>query len=168
MSISTRSGRSEPTSANVWLPLFAICRGMQLLNVVAGGTLVQDIPTALATKLVHRRPKPPRVKKTAAHAIDVAPQTRLAALLGGHSSGGGHVTVNSRHHQAVKTVAPGFVVSATAPDGVVEAIERPTASLCVGVQWHPENYWRSGEFASLFEGLVAAATAHRNRRPGHA
>ena len=150
------------------LPLFAICRGMQLLNVVAGGTLVQDIPTAMTTKLVHRRPKPPRVKKTAAHEINITPDTRLAELLREQSSGGNHVTVNSRHHQAVKAVAPGFVVSATAPDGVVEAIERPNAPLCVGVQWHPENYWRSGEFASLFDGLVAAAIAHRNRRSDEA
>lgn len=144
------------------LPLFAICRGVQLLNVVAGGTLVQDIPSSLQTKLLHRRPKPPRVKKTAAHEIAVAPGTRLATLLRDASTRDGHVTVNSRHHQAVKAVANGFIVSATAPDGVVEAIERPDATFCVGVQWHPENYWRTGEFASLFEGLVAAAIERRD------
>lgn len=143
------------------LPLFAICRGVQLLNVVAGGTLVQDIPTTLTTNLVHRRPKPPRVRKTGAHEINLAPGTRLASLLGEASTKSGHVTVNSRHHQAIKALAPGFVVSATAPDGVVEAIERPDTTFCVGVQWHPENYWRTGEFSSLFEGLVAAAIAHR-------
>jgi putative glutamine amidotransferase len=66
--------------------------------------------------------------------------------------------VNSRHHQAVKEVAPGFTVSATAPDGVVEAIEDTRARFCLGVQWHPENFWRTGEFRSLFEGFLAAAT----------
>jgi putative glutamine amidotransferase len=65
--------------------------------------------------------------------------------------------VNSRHHQAVKTVAPGFIVSATAPDGVIEAIEDPQARFCLGVQWHPENFFRTGEFRALFEGFLEAA-----------
>jgi len=65
--------------------------------------------------------------------------------------------VNSRHHQAVKDVARGFRVSATAPDGVIEAIEDPAALFCLGVQWHPENFFRTGEFRSLFEGFVEAA-----------
>mgnify|MGYP006278268091 FL=1 len=64
---------------------------------------------------------------------------------------------NSRHHQAVRAVAPGFVISATAPDGVIEAIEQPGTPFCVGVQWHPENFWSDGRFAALFEGLVRAA-----------
>ena len=145
------------------LPLFAICRGAQLLNVVAGGTLVQDIPSAMASDLIHRRPQPPRVKKTDAHDIDVVPRTRLAGLLK-RKSGNDAVAVNSRHHQSVKTVAPGFVVSATAPDGIIEAIEKPTGAFCLGVQWHPENYWRTGEFAELFEGLVAAARARQRSR----
>jgi putative glutamine amidotransferase len=65
--------------------------------------------------------------------------------------------VNSRHHQAVKQVATGFKVSATAPDGVIEAIEDPSARFCLGVQWHPENFFRTGEFRSLFEGFVEEA-----------
>jgi putative glutamine amidotransferase len=69
----------------------------------------------------------------------------------------GRVAVNSRHHQSVKTPAPGFVVSATAPDGVVEAIEKKDADFCLGVQWHPENFWRTGQFSTLFGGLVEAA-----------
>jgi gamma-glutamyl-gamma-aminobutyrate hydrolase PuuD len=59
---------------------------------------------------------------------------------------------NSRHHQAVQQIAPGFKVSATAPDGVIEAIERPKARFCLAIQWHPENFWRTGEFRSLFKG----------------
>jgi putative glutamine amidotransferase len=69
--------------------------------------------------------------------------------------------VNSRHHQAVKRVASGFQVSATAPDGVIEAIEDPGARFCLGVQWHPENFWRTGEFRTLFEGFVEAAKARK-------
>ena len=68
--------------------------------------------------------------------------------------------MNSRHHQAVKDVAKGFRVAATAPDGVIEAIEDPAARFCLGVQWHPENFWRTGEFRALFEGFLEAA----NRR----
>jgi putative glutamine amidotransferase len=70
--------------------------------------------------------------------------------------------VNSRHHQAVARVAPEFVVSATSPDGILEAIEKPGAAFCVGVQWHPENFWRTGEFAPLFEAFVAAAERQRD------
>jgi putative glutamine amidotransferase len=69
--------------------------------------------------------------------------------------------VNSRHHQAIKTVGEGLVVSATAPDGVVEAVEDPTKRFCVAVQWHPENFYRTGEFRELFEGFVEAARAGR-------
>ena len=65
--------------------------------------------------------------------------------------------VNSRHHQAVRQLAPGLIVSATAPDGVIEAIEDPAAAFCLGVQWHPENFFRTGEFRPLFEGLLEAA-----------
>ena len=69
--------------------------------------------------------------------------------------------VNSRHHQAVKAVAPGFVATATAPDGVIEAIEDPAARFCLGVQWHPENFFRTGEFRALFEGFLEASATQR-------
>jgi putative glutamine amidotransferase len=69
--------------------------------------------------------------------------------------------VNSRHHQAVKIAAPGFDVTATSPDGVVEAMEKEGAAFCLAVQWHPENFWRTGEFRALFEGLVNAANARK-------
>jgi putative glutamine amidotransferase len=70
----------------------------------------------------------------------------------------GSIEVNSRHHQAPGRLGDGFVVSATSPDGVVEAIERPKARFCIGVQWHPENFWKSGRFRSLFESFVRAAS----------
>ena len=138
------------------LPMLGICRGAQVLNVVAGGSLVQDLPSARPSATVHQIVEP---KNAVAHDVTVQPHTCLARLLSGRLDALQRVAVNSRHHQSVDAVAPGFVVSATAPDGVVEAIERPGATFCVGVQWHPENFWQTGEFDALFEGLVTAASA---------
>jgi putative glutamine amidotransferase len=139
------------------MPVFAICRGVQVLNVAAGGTLVQDIPTAITTDLPHSIDVP---KDHIAHTVRVTPGTRLAASLGAACP------VNSRHHQAVGQVAPSFVVSAVSEDGVVEAIERPGATFCVGVQWHPENFWKTGEFSGLFAAFVdAAKNGLKRRRP---
>jgi putative glutamine amidotransferase len=139
------------------VPLFAICRGVQVLNVAEGGTLVQDIPSALETELNHSVDVP---KNHHAHAITVTPGTRLASALASEAPQAG-CTVNSRHHQAVGTVAPDFVVAAVSSDGVVEAIERPASTFCVGVQWHPENFWKTGEFSTLFAALVDAAAKRR-------
>ena len=139
------------------LPLLAICRGAQVLNVAAGGSLVQDIPSQLGTPIDHAREHP---KDALVHRIAVAPGTCLSVLMGAPRSHG-DIEVNSRHHQSVKEIAPGFVVSATAPDGVIEAIERPAARFCMGVQWHPENFWRDGRFSGLFAGLAEAAKRYR-------
>ena len=134
------------------MPLLAICRGVQVLNVGAGGSLVQDIETQVPGALVHRVDTTP---SAIAHEVWVTSGSMLAALLADRIEGDA-LLVNSRHHQAVKQLAPGFVASATAPDGVIEAIERPDLPYCVGVQWHPENFWRTGEFRALFEGLLKA------------
>lgn len=134
------------------LPVFAICRGVQVLNVAAGGTLIQDIPTARSGTLPHSVSEP---KDAVAHPVIVAPHTCLSVLL--RRSPDERVDVNSRHHQSVKDPAPGFIVSAVAPDGVIEAIEKPDARFCLGVQWHPENFWETGEFQELFQGLIDAA-----------
>jgi putative glutamine amidotransferase len=133
------------------LPVLAICRGMQVLNVALAGTLVQDIPDQVGQTLPHAVDQP---KDRIAHDVRVEPGSRLAASL--RLSGAATVPVNSRHHQAVAHVAAGFQIVATAEDGVVEAIEKPGAPFCVGVQWHPENFWRTGEFRGLFEDFVAA------------
>jgi putative glutamine amidotransferase len=144
------------------MPVFAICRGVQVLNVAAGGTLVQDIPTAIAADLPHSIDVP---KDHIAHPVRVTPGTRLASSLG-PSASLETCEVNSRHHQAVGRVAPSFVVSAVSEDGVVEAIERPESTFCVGVQWHPENFWRTGEFSGLFAAFVDAAKKRTDRRSG--
>lgn len=140
------------------LPLFAICRGVQVLNVACGGSLVQDIPSELTGALAHSLPVPPNQSYSLAHEIWIEKDSLLSRLMRERLSDADTCEVNSRHHQAVKTVAPGFRVSATAPDGVIEAIEDPAARFCLGVQWHPENFWRTGEFRPLFEGFVDAAS----------
>jgi putative glutamine amidotransferase len=140
------------------IPLLAICRGMQVLNVAMGGTLVQDIPSQVTGALAHSVPQP---RFHIAHEVWVAKGSRLAALLADHMEDGETCHVNSRHHQSAKDVATGFEVTATSPDGVVEAMEKPGTAFCVAVQWHPENFWRTGEFRELFEGLVRAANERK-------
>lgn len=138
------------------IPFLAICRGMQVLNVAMGGTLIQDIPSQAPGALEHSVLQP---RFQIAHEVWVAKGSHLSALLADHMEDGETCHVNSRHHQAVKQAAKGFDVTATSPDGVIEAMEKPDAPFCVAVQWHPENFWRTGEFRSLFEGLIQAASA---------
>ena len=138
------------------VPIFAICRGVQVLNVAFGGTLVQDIPTQLPGALEHSLPCPPNQAFTFAHEVWIEKDSLLGTLMRERLTDD-TCEVNSRHHQAVKRVAPGFEVSATAPDGVIEAMERPASRFCVAVQWHPENFWRTGEFRPLFEEFLRAA-----------
>jgi len=140
------------------LPILAICRGIQVLNVACGGTLVQDIPSELAGALEHHWTVPPHKPYDLAHEVWIDKDTLLARLLRERLSDTDACEANSRHHQAVKKTAEGFRVSATAPDGVIEAIEDPSARFCLGVQWHPENFWRTGEFRPLFEGFLEAST----------
>lgn len=125
------------------LPVLAICRGMQLLNVACGGGLIQHLDTAET----HFRPA-----DLDAHQIEIPPGTRLASLMGP----GAHV-VNSRHHQAVERIGDGLIVSATAGDGVIEAIEKPGEQFVVGVQWHPEDHFLAREIdRKLFEAFAEA------------
>jgi putative glutamine amidotransferase len=135
------------------LPIFAICRGMQLLNVALGGTLVQDIPTMVNGAANHSVPEP---RFQIAHEVWIAKGSGLARIMA-EKLDGDICQVNSRHHQAVKAVASGWEATATAPDGVIEAIEMPGDVFRLAVQWHPENFWRTGEFRPLFEAFVDAA-----------
>ena len=93
-----------------------------------------------------------------AHDVWMTAGSLLERLMRERITEGDEVPVNSRHHQAIKQPGNGLIVSGTAPDGVVEAVEDPTRRFCLGVQWHPENFYRTGEFSPLFEGLVKAAT----------
>jgi len=115
------------------LPVFAICRGLQLFNVVCGGTLIQHLPTTQLHRQKHKNAE--AGKHPAAHCVRVSPGTRLAEIIGP-----GEHQVNSRHHQAVDRLGECLVVSATAmDDSVVEAIELPSARFAIAVQWHPED-----------------------------
>jgi putative glutamine amidotransferase len=139
-------------------PVLGICRGLQVVNVALGGTLVQDIPTERPSDVVHAR----ELDKTRRdHAVAVEPGSRLAKL-----SGGAEVQVNSRHHQAIGTIAPGLAVSGTAPDGLAEAVEDAGGPWLVAVQWHPENLAAVGDPVSrrLFAEFVRAASDAASRR----
>jgi putative glutamine amidotransferase len=129
------------------LPTFGICGGQQLLNVALGGDLIQHIPDAVPDCLAHEQPNP---RTEPGHAVVVAAGTRLHAIVGR-----GELPVNSAHHQAAGRVGPEVVVSARAPDGVIEAIEHPRLRFCLGVQWHPEYGISPGDDA-LFAAFVEA------------
>lgn len=134
------------------LPVLAICRGMQMVNVALGGSLIQDIPTGFDTDVAHFVAEP---RDGAAHGVRIEAGSRLAGLIGAETAG-----VNSRHHQAVGDVGQGLVPVAWAPGGLVEGLEMP-GRWVVGVQWHPEDMTRTSPAArALFEGLVAEAS-HR-------
>jgi putative glutamine amidotransferase len=145
------------------LPMLAICRGVQMLAVALGGTLVQDIQAQIPGALRHNfHPGHPR--NYLGHEVVVQRGTRLADLLGAERTG-----VNSFHHQSVQDVPPILRVSAHAPDGVVEAVEAPTKRFMLGVQWHPEELVGDDpRMTRLFTALVETATAPRHPWGKHA
>jgi putative glutamine amidotransferase len=137
------------------LPVLGICGGMQLLNVVRGGTLHQDLEADAGVR-GHEQPVP---KDVPTHDLQVSAGTLLGRLLG---PGVPAHRVNSTHHQAVRDCGTGVLVAARATDGVVEAIELPDLPFAVGVQWHPESLLRHDpRHAGLFAGLVEAARGLR-------
>jgi putative glutamine amidotransferase len=141
------------------VPVLAICRGLQVLNVATGGTLIQDIPSQYQGALNHAG----QAGAAMAHPVAVTPGSRLDAMLHPYAAGG-PVMVNSRHHQAVEVLGEGLVVTATAPDGIIEGIEATGAAFCVGVQWHPESFVRSHEFDAIFAAFIAACRSERRPR----
>ena len=145
-----------PKALEMDMPILAICRGIQMLNVAAGGTLHQDLSMSPKPILKHRQDAP---RWYATHAIQVEAGSRLMDILG-HST----IRVNTFHHQAVKDVAPGFVVSAVANDGIIEGIESSRHTFAVGIQCHPEGMWENNPpIANLFIALVEAAKAFKQR-----
>ena len=129
------------------LPLLAICRGMQALNVVRGGSLHQHLPDR--TDLDHRQRHEPFEP---AHPVTVAAGAPLHQITGRR-----RVAVNSFHHQAVDRLGSGLEVIASAADGTVEALHDPAARFALGVQWHAELLTHRPEHAPLFGALIAAA-----------
>lgn len=139
------------------MPILGICRGQQMLNIAAGGTLIQDIPTSVKNPLKHRQDAP---RHYMTHSAAVVGGTQLSKILGQ-----GTIKVNSFHHQSVKAVAQGFVVSATAPDEVIEAIESVQHSFALGLQWHPEGMWNvENNHNAVFNAFVEASLSYVRRR----
>lgn len=137
------------------IPLLAICRGIQVLNVAAGGTLVQDIASQVPDALKHDCFYPAYPRDHIAHAIEIAPDSRLAAIVGQNAN----VPVNSLHHQSIKAVGAGLRVAATSPDGIIEAVEGTGDAWVVGVQWHPEELVADRpDMRALFRAFVEAAS----------
>ena len=134
-------------------PVLAICRGIQILNVALGGTLVQDIPSQCGTKIAHDEDSP---RTTRTHEISIEPASLIAKAVGAE-----HVTVNSFHHQAVKRVADGMRVTARSPDGIIEGLESTGDWWVMAVQWHPEEMtdspepWDRGLFKAFAQKLGA-------------
>jgi putative glutamine amidotransferase len=144
------------------MPVLGICRGLQVLNVALGGTLIQDIPSDVEGASVHETGDN-RVE--IAHEVAIESDSRLAHLLATTRVG-----VNSFHHQAAKRLGAGLSRTATSPDdGLVEGLEIRDRKFVVAVQWHPENFWKASDaFDGLFGGFVEAArlaaSARRSRR----
>ena len=158
-----RDERERAVFAYAWescLPMLGICRGMQLLNVVyAQGGKPGSLLANVAQTPVRHKSFHDRHRSSAYHDVEVRAGTRLAAIVGGQ----GTYAVNSRHHQGLheSELAAGLVVSATAPDGLVEAIESPDGRFVLGVQCHPEREGEAPAFVAVIEALVQAARSAR-------
>jgi putative glutamine amidotransferase len=137
-------------------PMLCICRGVQQLNVILGGSLIQDIPSQHKSDLEHSAGRLSPARDYVAHTICVEPRSRLGLALG-LGEAGGEVGVNSFHHQALKRVADGLRITSRAPDGIVESVEMPDRRFVVGVQWHPEEM--SAGRADMFNLFVSFVTA---------
>ncbi len=142
------------------LPVFGICRGMQVLNVALGGTLYQDLPSQLGRDVLKHRQETPKWQPT--HEIEISGDSYLAEITGRRA-----VKVNSYHHQGIKALAGGLAVTACSSDGVIEAVEARDLSegWLLGVQWHAEAMRGAGpQQRNLFEAHVSAAKRHALRR----
>lgn len=140
-------------------PILGICLGLQTLNVALGGSLYQDIPSMCPSGVRHRQTEQER--HCVAHQVEVVPGSLLQRVFGGRTT----LSVNSIHHQAAKTIGDGLVVSARAPDGIVEGLEHPGHAFCLSVQWHPEDLKAGESNQVLFDNLLEAAKMYRER--GH-
>jgi putative glutamine amidotransferase len=137
------------------IPTLGVCLGMQVMNVAAGGTLIQDIDSQVRTDIGHVSPPDARIR----HDVTVEEGTRLAGIVREQE-----LTVNSSHHQAVKDVGDGLRVAAVAPDGIVEGIEDPQHPFYLGVQWHPEDMNGEESAGAIFGAFIDAARKHATER----
>jgi putative glutamine amidotransferase len=133
-------------------PVFAICRGIQVLNVACGGSLYQDVPSQHPSSVKHNCFSTAGYRRDyLAHSVAMQSGSRLARVLGTESC-----QVNSMHHQGIKKLAPGLTATATAPDGLIEGVEAAGDRYVVGVQWHPEELAdKDAATRNLFKDFVA-------------
>ncbi len=131
------------------LPILAICRGLQVLNVARGGTLNQHLPEVVGEGITHRQTEPGH---QATHSVTIDQSSRLGQIVGG-----GRSDVNSFHHQSVDRLGEGLVISARAADGTIEGVEAVDHDFVLGVQWHAECLVERSEHAALFTAFVEAA-----------
>lgn len=137
------------------VPMLGLCRGLQIMMVVSGGDIVPHLPDAFGQTTTHRaEDKLPRAE----HGVRLLPASQLATIMGVTE-----VTAFSLHHQAVRTVPPGWRVTAWAPDGVIEALEHEQHPFAIAVQWHPELSHQVPYHRRLFQALIAAASARQVR-----
>jgi putative glutamine amidotransferase len=133
--------------------LFAICRGIQVVNVALGGSLIQDIPSQFETDLIHAGSSINAARDQVLHAVRSDADSILASIIGSDEVG-----VNSFHHQSIKALAPALTVTALSPDEIVEAVEHPGKRFFLGVQWHPEEMAAGrADMQALFGALVQAS-----------
>ncbi|HZK35214.1 MAG TPA: gamma-glutamyl-gamma-aminobutyrate hydrolase family protein [Bacillota bacterium] len=138
------------------MPVLGICKGLQIMAIVSGGTLYQDINTGYEGKLICHNQKSPGCYGI--HQVSLRPNTLLKKIFGKDT-----LRVNSFHHQAVKTPGESLVVSATSKDGIIEAVEATNLAFFLGVQWHPEQMTgTSPEMAKLFKAFVSQAASTRS------
>lgn len=138
------------------IPLLGLCRGAQVLCVAMGADLLQDVETQGVGMVAHARAE---VRRAPVHEVELAAGSALAAIYGTDT-----VEVNSTHHQAPGRLGGGLIAVGHSPDGVVEAVELPSAPWVIGVQWHPEELWKSyPQHALLFEAFVRAAAEAAQR-----
>jgi putative glutamine amidotransferase len=138
-------------------PVLAVCRGFQVVNVACGGSLYQDVPSQCPAMIKHDYFPPESGtpgRNYLAHEVTVLPATRL-----GQSLGADRATVNSMHHQGIKTLAPNLTPTAWAPDGLIEGAEGSNGHFLVAVQWHPEEITDQPGQRRLFTDFLAAASA---------
>lgn len=128
-------------------PVYGICRGCQMLNVALGGTLYQDIPQQLPNAIQHHSPNKPQWHY---HEVSIFTNTLLGNILKTD-----RLQVTSSHHQAIKDLAPGLRVSATAADGIIEAVEDPQLDFFLGVQWHPEAMENDSSSLAILEAFLS-------------
>lgn len=145
------------------MPVLGLCRGLQIINIAAGGTLYQDVRAQRFGSQKHDFEPPEHTRDYLAHEVDLVPGSRLHALVGAASA-----PVNSMHHQGIQRLGEGLAATAHAPDGLIEAIEGEGNAFAVAVQWHPESLEPHDDISrSLFREFVTAALRWPSPRGVH-